>query len=113
MIAEGEDSCSLLKMVVAASRFYCSVCGWRLRATTLGTVADEDLLMARRGSHWLRHCHRRGFTVAGVSNLLWLLKAMALWTVADEDLLCCLCCGEPPIGAGCGGWVAASGGLCC
>ena len=109
VIAEGEDSFSLLKVVVAAGRFYCFVCGWRLRATTLGAVVDEDLLMARRGWHWLRRCHRRGFTAAGVGDQLWLLKAMALWTVADEDLLCCLCCGEPPVGAGCDGFV---GGYC-
>ena len=104
VIAEGEDSCSLLKVVVAVGRFYCFVCGWWLRATTLGAVADEDLLMARRGWHWLRLCHRWGFTAAGVGDLLWLLKAMA-----DEDLLCCLYCGEPPVGAGCDGFV---GGCC-
>jgi hypothetical protein len=104
VIAEGEDSCSLLKVVVAVGRFYCFVCGWWLRATTLGAVADEDLLMARRGWHWLRRCHRWGFTAAGVGDLLWLLKAMA-----DEDLLCCLYCGEPPVGAGCDGFV---GGCC-
>ena len=57
----------------------------------------------------MRRCHRRGFTVAGVGDLLWLLKAMALWTVADEDLLCCLCCGEPPVGAGCDGFVGGCG----
>jgi hypothetical protein len=34
---------------------------------------------------------------------------MALWTVADEDLLCCLCCGEPSVGASCDGFV---GGCC-
>ena len=71
-------------------------------------MVDEDLLMTRRG-HWLRCCHRRGFTVVGVGDLLWLLKAMALWTVTDEDLLCCLCCGEPLVGAGCDGFV---GGCC-
>jgi len=44
-----------------------------------------------------------------MGDLLLLLKAMALWTMADEDLLCCLCCGEPPVGAGCDGFV---GGCC-
>ena len=38
-----------------------------------------------------------------------LLKAMALWTVVDEDLLCCLCCAESPVGAGCDGFVGGCG----
>ena len=57
----------------------------------------------------MRRYHRRGFTAAGVGDLLWLLKVMALCTVAYEDLLYCFCCGEPPVGASCDGFV---GGCC-
>ena len=38
-----------------------------------------------------------------------LLKARALWMVADEDLLRCPCCGETPVGAGCGGFLGGCG----
>jgi hypothetical protein len=45
----------------------------------------------------------------GPVDLLLLLKARALWMVADEDLLRCPCCGESPVGAGCGGFVGGCG----
>ena len=41
----------------------------------------------------------------GLVDLLSLLKVRALWMVAGEDLLRCPCCGESPVGAGCGGFV--------
>ena len=52
------------------------------------SLLDEGLLM-------------RGFVVPA--------EAMALWTVVDEDLLCCLCCAESPVGAGCDGFVGGCG----
>ena len=95
IIAEGEDNCSLLKVVVAAGWFYCFVCCWRLRAMTLWTMADEDLLMAWIGWHWLRSCCWRRFTAAGVGNLLLrgsvvAFEGITLWTRVGEDLLRCL-----------------------